>query len=168
MIIVEQVTSLVATKSAPTSRYFFWRDSCGNLRCGSDPVGPFDFQKLGHIMWVKQCHLHHSLQSSCSHHHFYSWYKLTIPSHGWCQWHCFSHITSNKPASVCATKGGWRPPWWSAVVPFVQVWLAHGRDLSPPCGCAQQGMWHMWSMKRVRDWWRWLSLKMGYTTKLPF
>ena len=67
MIIVEQVTSLVATKSAPTSRYFFWRDSCGNLRCGSDPVGPFDFQKLGHIMWVKQCHLHHSLQSSCSH-----------------------------------------------------------------------------------------------------
>ena len=30
------------------------------------------------LMWVKQCH-----KPSPSHHHFYGWYKLTIPSHAW-------------------------------------------------------------------------------------
>jgi hypothetical protein len=30
------------------------------------------------VVKLKQCH-----KPSPSHHHFYRWYKLTIPSHGW-------------------------------------------------------------------------------------
>jgi len=30
------------------------------------------------VLWVKQCH-----KPSPSHHNFYRWYKLTLPSHGW-------------------------------------------------------------------------------------
>jgi hypothetical protein len=35
--------------------------------------------------------------------HFYSyrWYKLTIPSHGWEKWHCFTHfLTTGEPHGI--------------------------------------------------------------------
>ena len=41
-----------------------------------------------HLMWVKQCHLHHPPVYHKNayiyiYNYNYMWYKLTIPSHGW-------------------------------------------------------------------------------------